>query len=664
MQRVTFLVPRGVREELVATLQELRLVHFEDAARMLSGQETFQRTPMSAESADSKLKQLELIENLFTEFAAEKLGFMQSLVNMPLRVSEAELRDVVAGLDIEPLYAECRGISEKYRENERTIEQGESEIAALDFFSRLPFKLAQVHALRRTGVWIGSLSARDLDQFQADPWVGEHLAVEELFRQKRTVYVCVIAYHADASEAASVLKRYDFAEKDLPPPGVSARERTSELLGKVEALRRECDLHRRRVAELAKQYRRAVAILRGHWLAEQARIQALNSGATAGRIAVFSGYVRESDTGELEKELARAHPGTSLVLQSPTPEEEVPVSLSSGRIIKPMRFLVDMFGRPDYFSFDPTPYLSLSFLVFFGFCFGDVVYGLMLCALAGYLAWKARHYEGLNNLCMLFCYCGIATIIVGLLTGAWASDLWDPKYLGEGNPLQWLKEHTAIVDPLSKPILLLLVALGLGVVNQLYAVVLKGYGLLRRGDVWGAVFDAGLWLVMLPAFLVVFGSLFFDVPGGLFRTAVVLGALAGMGLVLTQGRKESGLLAKAITGVVSIYGILGSYGCISFLGDMLSYSRLLALGLTTSIIGLSFNIMAGLLREVPWVGALLFVLTLVAGHAFNFLVSILGAFVHPARLIFLEFFMRFYESSGVRFRPLSRDSERILVTNT
>ncbi len=102
----------------------------------------------------------------------------------------------------------------------------------------------------------------------------------------------------------------------------------------------------------------------------------------------------------------------------------------------------------------------------------------------------------------------------------------------------------------------------------------------------------------------------------------------------------------------------------AFLGDMLSYSRLLALGLTTSIVAMSFNIMAGLIKGVPHVGILLFVVALVLGHVFNFAISMLGAFVHSARLIFLEFFSRFYEAGGVPFRPLSVNTERVLVTSS
>jgi V/A-type H+-transporting ATPase subunit I len=114
-------------------------------------------------------------------------------------------------------------------------------------------------------------------------------------------------------------------------------------------------------------------------------------------------------------------------------------------------------------------------------------------------------------------------------------------------------------------------------------------------------------------------------------------------------------------GVISLYGIMGSYGATSFIGDALSYSRLLALGLTTTIIGMAFNIMASILGAMPYIGILLFIGVAAFGHIFNFFMSIIGSFVHPTRLILLEFFGRFYEAGGIRYQPFGFRTERVEV---
>ncbi|MFH1422311.1 MAG: V-type ATP synthase subunit I, partial [Planctomycetota bacterium] len=142
---------------------------------------------------------------------------------------------------------------------------------------------------------------------------------------------------------------------------------------------------------------------------------------------------------------------------------------------------------------------------------------------------------------------------------------------------------------------------------------------------------------------------------------IIVGALS---LILTQGRHEKTFVGKAVTGVVSLYGILGTYGTTSFIGDVLSYSRLLALALTTGIIGMAFNIIAEIVVDMIPIrafGIAIALLIVIGGHLFNFIMSIMSAFVHSARLIFLEFFGRFYETGGVAFAPFGFRSNSIEI---
>ncbi len=661
MKRVTLLVRRRTVGRFVGWLQRQGLVHLEDAHARTGEGNGFKRLTSATEDVDARLRELETVLGVFDTFAPLKRGFVQSFVPMPMRISAAEMEGVVAEFDLGPLHGECVCIGEEHREHERAIAAAEAELEALEFFRQLPFELQQVRSLKRVQVWIGSLDLRSWANLQLDTGAAELMALQELFPLKRGVHVCAIALERDRDEAGRLLRRYGFSERAVP-------ELEGDLAGGIGALRAELSERRDAVEALRARAvelsacRREVDILRGHYQACRARLQAFSSMAATKRIAMVCGYVRVADVDRFGAALTSDFPDVPPFYADPVPDDSVPVSITNGRLVKPMRFLIDMFGRPDYFSFDPTPFLSVGFLVFFGMCFGDVLYGLLLCGVAWYLSKKSEGYEGLHNFTMMFFYCGISTIVFGVLTGSWASDLWRPEYIGEGNPLLWIKERTALVDPLEKAVAMLLVSLGLGVVNQFWGIVMKGYGLIRRGDIVGAVLDAGLWLVALPGFLITVSPLFFPTPTGLYHIGLALFAVGGGGLVLTQGRKEKGLVAKAATGVVSLYGIVGTYGCVSFVGDMLSYSRLLALGLTTGIVGMSFNIIGGLFRSAPpWIGIPLFIVVVVGGHLFNFTVSILGAFVHPARLIFMEFFNRFYESGGVRFSPLSLDTELVLV---
>jgi len=190
------------------------------------------------------------------------------------------------------------------------------------------------------------------------------------------------------------------------------------------------------------------------------------------------------------------------------------------------------------------------------------------------------------------------------------------------------------------------------------------YGMAKRGDKAGAVMDGLMWLIALPGFIIIVSGMFVTPPSWLSWIGIALFGIGALGLVLTQGRDQANPIARFVTGLISLYGIVGSYGITAFIGDTMSYCRLLALGLTTSIVAMSFNMIANLLKPIPYVGIIIFILALIVGHLFNFLISVMGAFVHSMRLILVEFFGRFYEGGGKPFEPLGFNSESaILVTS-
>jgi V/A-type H+-transporting ATPase subunit I len=316
-----------------------------------------------------------------------------------------------------------------------------------------------------------------------------------------------------------------------------------------------------------------------------------------------------------------------------------------------------MFGLPTYRSVDPTAFLTLTFLLFFGICYGDLLYGIMLLVLASWLKKRFRDQKGLVEFFRLFTYAGVSTCLFGVATGSWGADI--TSYIGHGNIVDRLRLKLTLLDPLAKPMIALGIAIGIGVTNQLYGIFMRFYRDFRRGDIPSSIFDGIFWLVYLISLLTLCITLAVSGPVWLKAVSGALFGLAALGLVLTQGRHETSLLGKCITGVVSLYGIMGTYGTTAFIGDVISYSRLMALGMTTSVVGMSFNIIAGMLKEVPYIGWILFIGMVIFGHVFNFVMSILSAFVHSARLILLEWFGRFYEGGGIPFRPFGFQSPRL-----
>jgi V/A-type H+-transporting ATPase subunit I len=327
-----------------------------------------------------------------------------------------------------------------------------------------------------------------------------------------------------------------------------------------------------------------------------------------------------------------------------------------------------MFGLPTYSSFDPTAYLAISFLLFFGLCLGDVLYGAIEIGICLYFIRKYRQSSGVRNFMMVFVYGGAAAMVAGALTGSWGGDLISATYLGAGNPITRFVSALTVINPLEAAFQFLVIVWIIGAVNQLYGVCLAIYKAARRRDYASIIYDCVGWLLFLPA---ISALLFIGTKwGGAFRAGYLVALAVGLVLLLLGGARQGKGGAKVVTALVNLYGIQSSYGVGSFVGDVLSYSRLLALALTTAILASAFNMIAALIK-IPAAGFVVNLLVrvvlggavLLFGHMLNYFMGAMGAFIHSARLILLEFFGRFYEGGAPRFHRFGFWSEIVKVVD-
>jgi V/A-type H+-transporting ATPase subunit I len=274
---------------------------------------------------------------------------------------------------------------------------------------------------------------------------------------------------------------------------------------------------------------------------------------------------------------------------------------------------------------------------------------------------KYRHSTGVHNFMMVFVYGGAAAMVAGALTGSWGGDLLSGTYLGAGNPIARFVSAITVINPLQAAFQFLVVVWIIGALNQFYGVGLAIYKAARRHDYASIIYDCVGWLLFLPA---ISALLFIGTKWGpAFRSGYLIALVIGLVLLLLGGARQGKGVGKVLTALVNLYGIQSSYGVGSFLGDVLSYSRLLALGLTTSMLGSAFN-MIGSLVKVPVLGLIVGALVLLFGHLLNYFMGAMGAFIHSARLILLEFFGRFYEGGAPRFHRFGFWSEVVKIVDT
>lgn len=335
--------------------------------------------------------------------------------------------------------------------------------------------------------------------------------------------------------------------------------------------------------------------------------------------------------------------------------EEPPVLMSNKFGVASFEPITEMYGLPRVSEFDPTPLLAPFFLVFFGLCLSDVGYGAILTGIALFFLVLGKFSSGAKTTLRLLLYCGLAAMVGGVLLGGYFG-LTPAQMPFLTDPATGLF-YGQILTPTegSGPITFLMISLMLGVIHLFFGMLINFAQQLKNKDYEGAFLDTAVWMFMLGSL----GAFALSGQLGLDAETTKYTAIgAAILLVLTQGRAQKNWLLKPV------FGLLGLYNITNYLSDLLSYSRIMALGLATGVVGFAMNLTAGIFADMmphPVLGVLIAVFVVLLGHFLNFSLSLLGAFIHSGRLQFIEFFGKFYEGGGTKFVPFVRQSKYVLL---
>lgn len=368
---------------------------------------------------------------------------------------------------------------------------------------------------------------------------------------------------------------------------------------------------------------------------------------------ILEGWLPERIAETTVTEVSEACPNTFIQLLAPEAKDEPPTLVENNRIVKPYEQITDMYSSPKYREIDPNPIMAVFYFLFFGIMIGDAGYGLIL-AIAGFIVGTSKKFDvGIKRLALLVGMGGISAIIWGVLFGGYFS-----IDFGETNV-------AIILNPLDKPLLLLILSIGFGVIQIVTGFVIKFVALCKDGKPFSAIFDCGsiillfvalmcLVVGMLPSLAPMLGIEVNFVPPESLTTAAIVLALTGVALILFFGGRNS----KNIFGKV-VGGFKGLYGLVNLLSDLLSYCRLFGLCLASCAIGLAFNSLGEIIMGIPVVGYVVGAVVLAVLHLFNLALGVLSAYVHDARLQFLEFYGKFYDGGGRLFAPMGQNTKYI-----
>ena len=319
--------------------------------------------------------------------------------------------------------------------------------------------------------------------------------------------------------------------------------------------------------------------------------------------------------------------------EDPGEDDDPPVLLKNNKFASCFEWVIGLYSYPKYSGFDPTFIMAIFYCILFGLMFADAGYGLLFVLIA-FIAVPVIGIKGnLKKSIQMFGWCGVSCIVMGILFGGLFGDL--PVRLAVSMFGANEFQLALLLDPIKQPLVFLVISIGVGALHLITGMAIKFYMLCKRGKWLDALLDIGLWWVLFAGIALMAAGV---TPWLLIGAAVAI--------VLTGGRNEKKWIMKPVK------GLLGLYGLINYGSDLLSYSRILALGLASSIIAQVVNIM-GTMGGNTVVGWIMLIAIGLVGHLINIGLNALGTFVHTSRLQYIEFFGKFYEDGGRKFKPAS-----------
>ncbi len=643
MQKIRLIIFSSDKDEVLSVLQKYGAVEFIGDN---SEQSSDNNIGLDKNSLFSKLG----TSIKFMDAYYDKPGLWQSLrQGSGVSMKESDLKKFLSNSsNILDKVAEIEGLQARLAEVKAEIKQLEHKSDWLSQWSKLPFRLNQLETLKTKVILLQSRkfyeeSRQYLDSlFTTNGVDGEILSVGDK-------EFAVIILKTDIDKFNDLLDSEIF-EAVTPQTGDST---PVEELKKVQ---NSLQVKRARLAEIESKIQSftqanykdlVVAYEIMSW--KQDRDEVLSNGQFTDYTVRFEGWINADKRSDLESDFAKHK--LAVVLQDLTPEEgeEPPVDVKNSPLIEPFELVTRLYGMPGYKDLDPTPFLSAFFILFFGMSLTDVGYGLFLAIVGVVILFAFKVSHPMRLFAKLLVYVGLATVVVGILFGGYLG--FSPTFLPD-----WMQSWQKF-DPIGEPLKVFYLSLILGVVHIAFGLMVKIYSEYRQGRLLSGIVDTGPWLLMF-----ILGSLLLLVKFGYVKSDLLsesklinLIYVDLVLIVLSGASRGKGLLQKIQSGASSLYDSVG------YFSDILSYSRLLALGLSTTALAFAVNMIADMVVDVPYVGMILAGMILLVGHLFTLAVNTLGAFIHSARLQFVEFFGKFISGTGREFKPLARKYDNITI---
>ncbi|MHC4061656.1 MAG: V-type ATP synthase subunit I [Planctomycetota bacterium] len=523
----------------------------------------------------------------------------------------------------------------------------EADLEMLAPWVALRTPVEELGRLHKTTCLTGLIPVTQFDKV-ADQLAELGAALQQIAASGNKHACLIVCLNDSVPDVQKALRSAEFGPVAFESMTGTVADLINERRKKLDKTKSKLQQHYDEAASLSRDLLK-LQVLHDHHSNLLAREQTRGAAPATEQTVILEGWVKEKDFGRLEKTVSRFK-ASSLTRIDPAEDEQIPVEIENKNYIRPFEVITRLYGMPRHFEVDPTVFLAPFFALFFGLCLTDAGYGLVIFAISIYFVIKM---QGDKKLIWMLTICSVATVIAGALMGGWFGDAVQ-KFMPLLEPL---RQRMMWFDPMQYPLRFFILSLVLGYIQIMAGLLIAFLHDLKRKLYIAALCDRLSWLIMLNCVVAFAFAKAGKLPGKL-SSAFGFIALFSAAIIFLFSHREGGWGARLGMGFYNLFS------AIFYIGDVLSYLRLMALGLVTAGLAMAVNQIAELAYELPFIGLVAAALVIVGGHLFNLGINALGAFVHTLRLQYAEFFPKFFVGGGLSFKPLEKTYKHIYVKKT
>ena len=616
------------RKSLLKELQKFSYVHF-----------------VKTKEDDESLKEIELNQDM--TIIKEKNQKVKWMLNYFSKLFPKETKKEIDESSIkETLFVLVEQQASKYDfsndyENLANIsgemDSNKEEIANLEIYRKelskwlnIKESLGNLKAFKTAKFFLGTVAKKNFEPLKDKLRNFEHTYIEEISDESSQINIMLLTSNTEEKELKNELKTYSFTETNFDFD-TSFTEEYEKTKSREEELKKANEKLKEKVEKLLKLIPKL--LIQKEYLDNALMRETVVSNFKAtDTVNVIEGYI-PLDMEEEFKKIVNKNSNKSNYLEITEvdkDDEEVPILLKNSGITGLFASITQMYALPRYNEIDPTAILSIFYWIFFGMMVADFAYGLILFILSGLALMIGKFDENKRKFLKFFFALSFSTMIWGLLYGSAFGDL--------------IKLPTQVLDSSKDFMSIFILSIIFGAIHLVIALGIKAYILIKNGHFMDVIYDVFLWYLTLTSLIILLLAGRFglsEFTKNIFIACAVIGML---GIVVFGARDAKTLVGRIGGGLYSLYGIT------SYIGDFVSYLRLMALGLAGGFIASAINIIVKMLVSKGILGIILGIVVFTLGQSFNIFLSFLSSYVHTSRLTYVEFFSKFYEGGGKAFK--------------